>query len=169
MKTFKATLKDKINNVYGLHLLVPIEIVDYYKKKNINRFNIKFNDSKAYPRAILSNGNDQYYLYLNKALQKEMKARLGDEIFVQMQPDTSDYGMPMPEELAECLYQMPVGNDLFHKLTPGKQRSLIYMVAKPKREETRVKKAYQILSYLESVNGKLDYKELNVYFKENNF
>lgn len=168
MKTFKSVLREKISNVYGLHFFVPIEVVTYFKKKDVARFLIRFNNSKPYPRAILSAGEDRYYIYLSKAVQKETKIRIGEEVEISMEPDLSEYGMPLPEELEEGFFQMPLAKDWFHQLTPGKQRNLIYMVAKPKRAETRAKKAYQILSYLESVNGKLDFKELMAYFKETN-
>jgi len=168
MKSFKSILREKINNVYGLHFFVPADVVEFFKEKNINRFLISFNESEQFPRAIMPAGDGRFYIYLNKELQKKAKMRIGDEVVITMIPDESEYGMPLPAELEECFYQMPLGKEFFHQLSPGKQRSLIYMVAKPKRAETKAKKAYQIMSYLESVNGKLDYKELNQYFKETN-
>ena len=54
----------------------------------------------------------------------------------------------------------------FHQLTPGKQRSLLHIIAKPKREETRLKKAVVITEYLKTNKGKLDFTALNLAFKE---
>ena len=73
--------------------------------------------------------------------------------------------MPMPEELGELLLIDELGSQYFHALTPGKQRALIYQVAKPKREATRLRKAVGILDYLKSVRGKLDFKELNEFVR----
>jgi uncharacterized protein YdeI (YjbR/CyaY-like superfamily) len=69
---------------------------------------------------------------------------------------------------AEDLNYESIYYRVFHKLTPGKQRGLLYKINKPKGAETRVKAAIQISEYLKSVDGKLDYKELNAYIKADN-
>ncbi|MBK8504974.1 MAG: hypothetical protein IPL46_23810 [Saprospiraceae bacterium] len=38
----------------------------------------------------------------------------------------------MPEELGELLQMDDKANDLFHALTAGKQRNLLFIVGKPK-------------------------------------
>jgi len=70
--------------------------------------------------------------------------------------------------MEELLLQDEDGNKVFHRLTPGKQRSLLHIIAKPKSENIRIKKAVAILEYLKSVNGKLDFKELNLAIKNAN-
>lgn len=42
----------------------------------------------------------------------------------------------MPEELEELLHQDEEGNRLFHALTPGKQRTLLYYIGAPKTADT---------------------------------
>ena len=56
--------------------------------------------------------------------------------------------MPMPLELEQALKLDEVANGLFHALTAGKQRNLIYLVSQVKSSEKRVKKALVILDYL---------------------
>lgn len=93
---------------------------------------------------------------------------IGTEVEITVEPDESKYGMPMPEEFEEALIEYPKASDYFQALTPGKQRNLIYIVANPKRVETRVKKAIQIVEYLEHSGGKLDFKALHQWFKDTN-
>ena len=68
--------------------------------------------------------------------------------------------------MEELLAQDEHGSKVFHDLTPGRQRSLLHLVGKPKSEAIRIKKAITILEYLKSVNGVLDFKELNLAFKQ---
>ncbi len=97
---------------------------------------------------------------------KDLELMVGTEISVKLEKDDSDYGMPMPEEFEELLLMDPEADECFHKLTIGKQRSLLYIIGKPKRSETRIKKAVVVAEYLKSTGGVLDYKELNVAFRE---
>ena len=86
----------------------------------------------------------------------------------QMEKDESKYGIPMPEEMQEALYMDPEADQLFHKLTPGKQRSLLYIIGKPKSSNKRIEKAIVILEHLKTQGGKVDFKQLNIDFKEAN-
>ena len=164
-KSFTSVLEKMDSNVWGLIFRIPKEISDYFVENEIKRYEVILNHNKKIYRGMLPMGKQRYYLYFNQELQKSLSLQLGEEVHISMEADTSEYGMPLPDELEEGFALMEVANELFHKLTPGKQRTLIYMVAKPKRAETRAKKAIDILEYLEVVDGKLDFKELNEWFK----
>jgi len=117
---------------------------------------------------LLPDGKGDFFIIVNKARTKRMRSAgyALDALKVTLVPDTSEYGMPMPEELGELLLLDEEASKYFHALTPGKQRALIYQVAKPKREATRLRKAVGITEYLKVVRGKLDFAELNAYVKE---
>ena len=89
-------------------------------------------------------------------------------VHVLIEEEKSEYGMPMPEELALMLSEDETGNVHFHNLTPGNQRTLIYMVSKLKNIDARIRKALGIVEHLNDFNGILDYKALNEKFKEIN-
>jgi uncharacterized protein YdeI (YjbR/CyaY-like superfamily) len=69
--------------------------------------------------------------------------------------------------LRECLWQDPEGEAVFESLTPGKKRSLIYVVSKVKSTNLRMRKAIVIVTHLAKY-GSLDYKVLNSEMKEAN-
>jgi uncharacterized protein YdeI (YjbR/CyaY-like superfamily) len=71
----------------------------------------------------------------------------------------------MPEELQVLLDQDDMGNELFHALTKGKQRSLVYLVSKVKNSNSRLNKSLAIIEHLKDVKGKLDYRMLNEKIK----
>lgn len=107
-----------------------------------------------------------YFINVNKEIRKKANIKLGDKCELVLKKDDSKYGLPVPEEFIELLRQDPEGEKVFHALTMGKQRSLVYIIAKPKRSETRLHKAVVILDFLKENNGALDFKALNQAFKE---
>jgi uncharacterized protein YdeI (YjbR/CyaY-like superfamily) len=72
----------------------------------------------------------------------------------------------MPPELAELLAQDDEGDRLFHALTPGKIRTLLYMVGQPKNSELRLHRALVVVEHLKQHQGKIDYKQLNLSLRE---
>ena len=83
---------------------------------------------------------------------------------IELLKDESKYGIPMPEEFQELLYQDEEGNDLFHALTAGKQRSLLHIIGTVKSPDIRIRKGMIMLNHLRSNNGKLDFRQLNQDF-----
>jgi len=83
-----------------------------------------------------------------------------------LMPDDSEYGLPLPEELKELFRQDPAGKKLFHALTPGKQRTLLYIVGNVKHTEKKVFRSLAIIRHLKENNGTIDYKKLNTALKD---
>ena len=117
--------------------------------------------------ALVPSGNGDFFIILNKTRVKTLR-KSGvdlDQLQLTLKADESEYGMPMPDELGELMAIDPEGHKYFHQLTPGKMRSLMYVVASSKRESTRLRKAIAIIDYLKAVKGKLDFRELNEFMK----
>jgi uncharacterized protein YdeI (YjbR/CyaY-like superfamily) len=106
-------------------------------------------------------GERGYFIVLNKQIREELDLKEGDFIQVELKKDLSEYGMEFPVELREALKLDPHGASCFETLSMGKKRNLIYLVNQSKQSETRIRRAVAIVEYLSSVNGKLDFKELN--------
>ena len=68
----------------------------------------------------------------------------------------------MPEELRELFRQDKEGNKLFHALTRGKQRTLLYIIGNGKSPEKRAIRSIAIINHLKANKGKINYKQLNV-------
>jgi len=165
IKCFTSKLELFEDRLYEQHVKVPDEIVVYYKEKEVKRFLAQFNDGDQFSCAILSAGDDGKYIIVSNDLKKRSNLVLGDKIAVRLEPDNSKYGMPLPAELKELLSQEPDFELYFEKLTPGKQRALIFQVSKLKSENKRVEKSIIISRHLVDHSGKLNFKELNEAFK----
>lgn len=169
MYTFTGIINTLDSNVWSTHVDVPDDIVIELKTQKISRLVCTFNDAETSHSALLSHGDGTYYILINKERCKKLEVNVGSQVLVTLREDISKYGMPMPEEMEELLRQDPEANKYFHSLTPGKQRNLLYIIGKPKGSETRLKKAIGICEYLKSVNGALDFRELNQALKDNRF
>jgi hypothetical protein len=167
MPSFTSTVALLDSNVYGHYLTVPKSISDKYQDTD-RRMVAILNETLKIHCALMPKGEGEYMILLHKQIRKTLNLVIGNEVSVNIEKDTSEYGMPLPEELEELWIIDPDAIELFHKLTKGKQRSLIYMIGKGKRPETRAKKAVAIMEYLKTVNGNLDFRQMNQFIKNYN-
>lgn len=156
------------DNIYGHHIIVPEVVKEYFFKKKIKRLLCTLNGMHEFPCALLPKGGGIYYILINAEIRKKFGLQLGSKVQVALEPDESKYGMPMPEEMSELLKIDEEANELFHALTKGKQRSLLYVIGKPKNTNTRLNKAIVVTEHLKRMNGKLDFKILHQDFKDFN-
>ena len=145
-------------------VIVPEHIASSFIQKNA-RIRCSINGNASFQAALIPKGDGNYYIILNQKRRKEWKIVVDQEIHIEISKDNSKYGLPVPEVFQELLYQDPEGNELFHKLSPGKQRSLLYMIGKPKSEQKQLEKAVVILNYLKRSGNRIDFTELNDAFK----
>ena len=166
--TFTSILKKVDSNVWAYSFLVPKNVSEQLIKAGSKRVVCCINKTEGYQCALMPFGNQEYYINVNKEQRKKLGIEVGFTIDVVLNKDTSEYGLPMPDEMLTAMELDADGTMFFKKLTLGKQRSLLHIVGKPKSSEIRIKKALVILQYLQEVQGHLDYKELNLAFKAAN-
>lgn len=162
---FNGTISNINGNVWSYGILVPTDIADQIVATKNTRLVADLAGLEKFHCALMS-GKAGKFINVNKTIRKSVEHL--DTIPVSLRLDTSEYGMPFPVELKEMLLQDPDAEVIFEGLTKGKQRTLIYQVSSPKSEDTRFKKAYVICDYLKACNGKIDFKELNLAYKNYN-
>jgi len=162
----KATYGKFTEGLYQRHFKIPNDLVIKLSKDGKKRILCTVESNPHFHCAMMSDGKGGFFIMLNKEKEKQYGLVIGEEYTIKLEKDKSKYGMYLPEEFEELLYQDPKGEAVFETLTDGKKRNLIHLVAVPKKSETRLKKAVVILEYLKSVDGKLDFKELNQAFKD---
>ena len=152
------------SELWHFHISVPQSIVKELKKKG-TRVICTLNRKYSFQAALLSAGERGYFININKEIREKLNLLLNDEIQVELHPDESEYGLPVPAVFAELLHQDPEFDQIFHALTKGKQRTLLHLIGKFKSESKQLEKLLILRNYLVGVNGKLDFKELNEAFK----
>ena len=164
---FTSELEESTNRLWGCHFGVPTLVSDtLIAESEDKRMVCTLNEKETYQCALLPRGDGTYLITVNKKIQTKLGLKIGSKVNVSLRKDESEYGLPMPEELAELLKQDEEGNRLFHALTPGKLRTLLYIVGQPKNTEIRLHRALAVVEHLKKNNGKIDYKQLNVSVRD---
>lgn len=112
--------------------------------------------------------NDASFIMVSKKIRTQLGIELGDKVELSLKKDESEYGMPMPTSFEMVLAQEEQAFEHFKRLTPGKQRSLIYIISKVKNIDKQINKSLAIAAHLTEMNGKLDFKLLQQKIKELN-
>lgn len=165
---FTTTLQKFDTPLWSYHIPVPEEISRHFLESSGTRVVCTLNHAVEFQCALMPRGDQSYFINVNKKIRDKLALNAGDPVKVELKADTSTYGLPMPEELAALLELDAEGDRLFHALTPGKQRNLLYIAGSPKTTDTRLKKAVVIIEHLKTQNGKIDFKRLNEEMKDAN-
>lgn len=150
----------------GWHfLLIDKKTVAKFKfEDGYRRVVCSMNGDEGFQCALLPWG-DMFYIIVNKKKRDAIGIVEGDVVSVVLTKDESKYGLPVPDELVEVLKQDDEGDRLFHELTPGKQRSLIYIVSNIKDIDKRIHTGLVIIEHLKTNDGKVIGDQLNEELK----
>jgi len=148
-------------------IYIPEKLIPELGKEKSPRVKVTYNQKMDSHVSVKSKA-ELRYLVINSEIRKKLKLVEEELVEVKIVLETSKYGVPMPEEFELMLEQDEEGNRHFHNLTPGKQRSLIFLVSKLKNEDARIRKALGVVEHLNEFNGEIEFKALNEKFKEIN-
>lgn len=164
---FISIIEEYKTDLYGCFFRVEEQIAEKFIEGKDRRIICTVNDLVVMHCALMPS-DDGWFILINKTNRNKIKVEEGDRVEVVIEKEKSKYGMPMPVELETCLTEDKEGSALFHKLTMGKQRSLIYIVSKIKSSDIKIRRSLAILHHLQEVGGKLDFKLLNETIKDFN-
>jgi Domain of unknown function (DUF1905)/Bacteriocin-protection, YdeI or OmpD-Associated len=159
---FSPTLEISTNKLWGAHFAVPDFVYQTLADGEDRRVVCTLNQKVEYQCAMLPRGDGTYLITVNKKIRDQLQLKEGSQFQVSLRKDDSKYGLPMPEEFAEVLAQDTEGSKLFHALSAGKIRTLLYIAGNVKSSEKRIERALAIVEHLKMNAGKIDYKTLNV-------
>lgn len=167
MISFEEKLGKFDFNHWHFHIPVPDAIAEKMMDETHRRVLIWIKDSGPYHMALMK-AKECWYVLVNQELRKKLNLDEERVFPVKIDRDQSEFGHDVPDEFQVLLDQDEAGNDYFRALTPGKQRSLIYIVTTVKNSESRMRKSLAILHHLKLAKGKLDFKQLNEWIKHYN-
>jgi bifunctional DNA-binding transcriptional regulator/antitoxin component of YhaV-PrlF toxin-antitoxin module len=168
-KTIKLTVKlCKSDNEWGWHFLrfsaKSVAGLKFEPRKS-RRVVCTLNGRHTFQCALLPWTKGGFCIVVNKAIRDKLGIVDGDKVTVELKKDESKYGLPMPKELKEVLRQDKEGDRLFHALTPGKQRTLLYYIGKWKDVDRRIHYSLIVIDHLKKNEGKVDFPKLSVELK----
>lgn len=150
----------------GWHFLVVSKeiVAEFGFEGKTRRVICSINGTDGFQCALLPSG-DVFYIIVNKKKREALSLAAGDTVSVKLFRDESKYGLPMPEELREVLDQDPEGDELFHSLTAGKQRSILYFVGKITNVDKRIHTALIFVEHIKKNGGKIVHERLTEELK----
>ncbi len=165
---FNTTLQNFHSALWSFHIVVSDEQAKPFIEGNDRRVICILNGNLEFQCALMPKGDGHFFININKKIREKGKLQEGSQVEVLLRKDDSEFGLPMPEELAEVLKQDEAGNRYFQALTPGKQRNLLYISGQPKTSEVRLKRALVLIEHLKVNNGKINFKQLGLDLKDAN-
>ncbi len=166
-ESVRIILEEKPDSLWPLHFKIPKAIAKKFMDGDNKRIKCIINSTLTLHSAMLSNP-EGYFIMLSKPNARKLNIQVGEHAHLEIEKEASKYGMPMPEEMEMVLDSEKETLEYFEKLTPGKQRSLIYLVRKIKNPDIKVRRALSIVEHLKREKGILDFKKLNEVIKEFN-
>ena len=163
--TFRSVLERSTNKLWGCHFEVPDRVAAALVDGTSRRVFCSINGREEHQCALIPHGDGRFVITVNKKLQTELGLSYGAEVDVTLRKDDSIYGLPMPEELAELMRQDQDSDRLFHALTAGKQRTLLYIIGNGKTSDDRVRRTLVVTGHLKANKGKINFKQLNESLK----
>ena len=150
----------------GFHYIsVEAKIAERFEKKGGSRRVIcTLNGIESFQCALMPY-NGTFYIMVNKTKRTKLGIAGGDSVTVELAPDESKYGMPMPKELNEVLRQDRAGKKYFEALTDGGKRSMMYYIGQLKDIDKRIEASLIFIDHLNRNEGRLDRRKLGEELK----
>lgn len=158
---YNAKLENFNTKLWTYHIKVPKPIAMHFLEMGDKRVICHLNDAYKFQCAIMAAGEGVYFINVNKKIRDELGLKEGSKIKVSLEKDKSEFGLPFPKEFKEVLAQDKKANAYFQKLTPGKQRNLIYIAGQPKNSDARIHRSIIMAEHLKNNSGKIDFRSLN--------
>lgn len=139
-----------------LHFLeIPESVLlELNESKESGKYNqrvvISIGDRISWQGGIVALGEGSGYITFSKARMKALDVHLGDKVKCTLEKDHSEFGHDFPIEFQEVLAQDPDAKDRFYKLSPGKQRTIIYYINQVKASDKRIDKCLFFMKNLKN-------------------
>ena len=147
VKEIKAVLNIELDQKWNMAWVhVPDAIAQQWSEVKSPRIRVQVGDESVVCALIKQGG--RFHFMMGKYTRKKLGLESNQAFDCMLSLEESRYGMDLPIELAEMMEVDPEGNEAFHRLTPGRQRSAIHFVAKAKQEITRVNRAVLVFDNL---------------------
>ncbi len=141
----------KLDYLMGVHYVeVPTNVVKKLGGLNKQRLLCSINKHPTFQCGMMALGEGRGYITVSKKKLNQFSIALGDVIKVILEPDNSEFGMEVPEELIEIFAQDPEAEKRFMSITPGKQRNIIYYVSGVKNSDKRIERALKLINNLKA-------------------
>ncbi|MEM9896898.1 MAG: YdeI/OmpD-associated family protein [Bacteroidota bacterium] len=154
-------------DMWSFYMEVDAQTATPFIQGKDRRITWEFADENPFHAALMPK-KGVYSIYITSEFMKKNAIEPGDTIEIELEKDTSEFGIEMPESFSALLDQDQEGAMYFLELSKGQQRSLLHIVGKVKNVDSQISKGMAIMQHLKETCGTLDFKRLNELIKEFN-
>jgi Bacteriocin-protection, YdeI or OmpD-Associated/Domain of unknown function (DUF1905) len=135
----------------GMHYIMLEEktVLELTKNKN-KRAICKINNELEFHCGIMPKKEGGYFINIGLTICKKLNLSEGSKITASFSIDKTEYQFEMPEELKEVLNTDFEADKIFHSLTEGNQRGLIYLISQVKSSDKKIERALKIVEKLKN-------------------
>jgi hypothetical protein len=126
------------------YILLDKKTVTPLTKNGNKRVLCRLNDQLEFHAALMPKKEGGFFINIGSAYCKQLSIRKGSTVTAHFSIDATPYQFEMPEELQEVLATDAEAEAIFHSLTEGNQRGLMYLVTQVKSADKRVERALKI-------------------------
>jgi hypothetical protein len=126
------------------YIMLDAKTVAKLTKGGNKRVICTINKTEKLHAAIMSKKDGGHFIMIGSSICKKLKLKVGMEVEASFVIDKTEYQFAMPEELKEVLNTDEEANKIFHALTPGNQRGLIYLLSLVKSSDKKIERALKI-------------------------
>lgn len=135
----------------GMHyILLDKKTVAPFTKNGNKRVLCRLNDQVEFHAALLPKKDGGCFINIGSVHCKKLMIRKGTTVTAAFSMDTTPYQFDMPEELQEVLRTDAAADAVFHSLTEGNQRGLMYLVSQVKSADKRIERSLKIAEKIKS-------------------
>jgi hypothetical protein len=129
----------------GMHyILLDPTTVTLLTEDDNKRVICRLNDLLEFHCAIMPTKEGGHFINVGSSICKKLKITQGAIVTATFTVDKSYYQFEMPEEFREVLDTDLEANRIFHSLTEGNQRGLIYLITQVKSTDKKIERALKI-------------------------
>ncbi len=125
-------------------IMLDAKLIAKLTKDSNKRVICTINKTEKLHCAIMPKKDDGHFIMISTSICKKLKLKVGMEIEASFVIDKTEYQFDMPEELKEVLDTDAEANKIFHALTAGNQRGLIYLLSLVKSSDKKIERALKI-------------------------
>jgi hypothetical protein len=132
------------------YLILDDKTVLELTKNDNKRVICKLNDKVEFQGAIMPKKEGGHFVNVGLTICKQLNIKEGSKVSATFSADKTAYQFEMPDELKEVLNTDPEADEIFHALTAGNKRGLIYLVSQVKCADKKIERALKIAERLKN-------------------
>jgi hypothetical protein len=146
---FESQLERESGGMRFHFLEFPHDVKTLFGVKGQVRVIVEIN-GHSFKRSLIPSSSGYHKIIAGELIRKTAGIKIGDKVKCQLKIDPEKPKLIIPEELSAVFEIEEPFHATFKKFPPGMQRQICGWIAEGKKEETRVKRAIEMLRRFET-------------------